>query len=150
MPFLLEEETNWPIEFNELDRDTELQSWRASLRESNLVGFFNTHPDSLNISPALSRWIQNRGKGKQEANYSDSILNGIDGFFFPNYEQPTNRVEDNISLLLDYKSRLTDFFGRNKIRKEIDNWLYQDNHRLSCGSDGSWWCWKEPFNGRDM
>lgn len=56
--FLLDEDAPWSRKFDELDDDAGLREWRQSLKESKVVGFFSTAPESVPIAPALSRWLQ--------------------------------------------------------------------------------------------
>lgn len=60
LPFLVDEEAPWPRTFDELDTDPEVRPWRADLMSKHGVGFFNHEPDSVDIAPAVSRWIAER------------------------------------------------------------------------------------------
>ena len=55
--FMLEESAPWPREFDELDKDPEIRRWRGELLEDRGVGFFGLEPRSIEIAPALTRWI---------------------------------------------------------------------------------------------
>ena len=55
--FMLKEESPWPREFDELDKDPEIRRWRGDLMEHKGVGFFGLEPSSIAIAPALTRWI---------------------------------------------------------------------------------------------
>ena len=55
--FMLEEKAPWPREFDELDKDAEIRPWRRELMEKWGVGFFGLEPSSIEIAPALTRWI---------------------------------------------------------------------------------------------
>ena len=58
--FLLRAEAPWPHSFDELKTDPALREWRAHLMEQKGVGFFGHDPVSLEIAPALTRWIAER------------------------------------------------------------------------------------------
>ena len=65
--FMLKEESPWPREFDELDTDPEIRRWRGELLEHRGVGFFGLEPSSIEIAPALTRWIASqdlRRRGK--------------------------------------------------------------------------------------
>jgi len=55
--FMLEEDSPWPRKFDELDSDPGMRRWRAKLKEDRGVGFFGLNPNSVEIAPALTRWI---------------------------------------------------------------------------------------------
>ena len=55
--FMLKEESPWPREFDELDKDPEIRRWRGELMEHRGVGFFGLEPNSIEIPPALTRWV---------------------------------------------------------------------------------------------
>lgn len=57
--FMLDEQARekWPAEFDELDKDPALLRWRAELSENKGVGFFDHRPKSVNVAPALTRWM---------------------------------------------------------------------------------------------
>lgn len=56
--FLLDEDAPWPRRFDELDADPEVRAWRRRLMERHGVGFFGHDPTSIEIAPALTRWVQ--------------------------------------------------------------------------------------------
>jgi hypothetical protein len=60
--FMLEEEAPWPRKFDELDKDPEIRIWRDELMERKGIGFFETDPSSIEIGPALTRWITKKKK----------------------------------------------------------------------------------------
>ncbi len=55
--FLLDEKAPWPRHHDELDKDPEIRRWRAELLEDYGVSFFKLEPSSLEIAPALTRWL---------------------------------------------------------------------------------------------
>jgi len=60
--FMLKEQSPWPHKFYELDKDPGIRQWRAELKESKGVGFFGLEPSSIEIAPALVRWIAEKKK----------------------------------------------------------------------------------------
>ncbi len=68
--FMLEEESPWPHKFHELDKDPEIRPWRAELKEHRGIGFFGLEPSSIEIAPALARWIGEREKQEVAAESS--------------------------------------------------------------------------------
>jgi len=65
--FMLDEESPWPRKFDELDKDPEIMRWRAELKEHKGVGFFGLEPTSIEIAPALTRWIAEKQQSAREA-----------------------------------------------------------------------------------
>jgi hypothetical protein len=63
LPFLLDDKARWPRRFDELARDAELGRWRQHWREANGVGGFGSEPSSIEIAPALTRWIAENSLG---------------------------------------------------------------------------------------
>jgi hypothetical protein len=55
--FMLKECTPWPLKFDELEKDPGVRQWRSELMERSGVGFFGLEPSSIEIAPALTRWI---------------------------------------------------------------------------------------------
>jgi Domain of unknown function (DUF4062) len=66
LPFLLDDTARWPKRFDELARDAELGHWRHHWREANGVGFFGAEPSSIEIAPALTRWIAENSIGARD------------------------------------------------------------------------------------
>lgn len=58
--FMLKEDSPWPRKFDELDKDSGIRQWRAELLERRGVGFFGLEPNSVEIAPALTRWLAER------------------------------------------------------------------------------------------
>jgi hypothetical protein len=59
--FMLKESAPWPRNFDELDKDKDkdkgIRPWRKELKKNHGVGFFDHDPTSIEIHPALTRWI---------------------------------------------------------------------------------------------
>ena len=55
--FMLDEQAPWPRRFDELDKDPAIRQWRTGLLEHRGVFFFGLGPESIEIGPALTRWI---------------------------------------------------------------------------------------------
>lgn len=59
--FMLDEKAPWPRRFDDLDKDPEMKRWRAELMERKGVSFFSLDPQSIEVGPALTRWIEEKG-----------------------------------------------------------------------------------------
>jgi hypothetical protein len=55
--YLLDESARWPAKFNELDSDPEIRAWRTSLEQSHGRELFGSDPASVDIAPAITRWV---------------------------------------------------------------------------------------------
>jgi WD40 repeat protein len=61
LTFLLDEgETNWRPEHDERKTDAEINRWRAQLRKQHGCGVFKADPASLDVAPAVLRWVRER------------------------------------------------------------------------------------------
>ena len=68
LAFMLEENAPWPGSFDERVEHPSLDSamepsiwpWRAWLKEHHGVGLFTTGPQTIQIAPALTRWVTSR------------------------------------------------------------------------------------------
>jgi len=58
--FLLAEDALWRRQWDDLDKDEDLRQWRAELASRHGVEFFYHDPATLDILPAISRWIGSR------------------------------------------------------------------------------------------
>jgi ubiquinone/menaquinone biosynthesis C-methylase UbiE len=58
--FLLRDDTPWKREYDELATDQELQRWRNELRNNHVVSEFGLEPDSVEVLPAVMRWLSAR------------------------------------------------------------------------------------------
>jgi uncharacterized protein YegP (UPF0339 family) len=69
--FMLDEDAPWPRKFDELEKDPEIRQWRAELKEHWGVGVFGLEPNSIEIAPALTRWLaeRNRLEASRQDNY---------------------------------------------------------------------------------
>lgn len=73
--FMLDEDAPWPRKHDELDKDEMMRGWRESLLEQHGVSFFETKPGTIDIAPALTRWINENGtKVKSTTSGPDSIV----------------------------------------------------------------------------
>ena len=64
--FMLDEQAPWPRKFDELDKDPEIRRWRAELLERKGVSFFSLDSNSIEIGPALTRWLGEKGPPRAE------------------------------------------------------------------------------------
>jgi Domain of unknown function (DUF4062) len=60
--FMLNEESPWQRKFDELEKDPGIRQLRSELKECKGVGFFGLEPNSIEIAPALTRWISEKQK----------------------------------------------------------------------------------------
>jgi serine/threonine protein kinase len=58
LPFLLGDDEPWPRCFDEMEKDPGIRLWREQLRRDHGVGTFGFRPESLDIGPAVLRWLQ--------------------------------------------------------------------------------------------
>jgi hypothetical protein len=73
LPFLLDENAAWPRKFDELEKDPELQAWRAYLGERHGRELFTLDPRSIEMIGALGRWLAKRNVGQPEPCSSERI-----------------------------------------------------------------------------
>jgi hypothetical protein len=69
--FMLREDAPWPRQFDELDKDPGIRRWRDELKESRGIGFFGHEPNSIEIAPALTRWVAEKQR-------STGLAKGLD------------------------------------------------------------------------
>ena len=58
LPFLLGDDEPWPRRFDEMEKDPGIGQWREQLRRKHGVGTFGFRPESLDVGPAVLRWLQ--------------------------------------------------------------------------------------------
>jgi formylglycine-generating enzyme required for sulfatase activity len=77
--YMLDEDAAWPRKFDELDKDPEIRKWRQELKEYRGIGSFALDPKSIEIAPALTRWMEalkstgKAGKGGKRIDISGSL-----------------------------------------------------------------------------
>ncbi|HSX78104.1 MAG TPA: hypothetical protein VLQ80_05985, partial [Candidatus Saccharimonadia bacterium] len=54
---MLEEEAPWPRKFDALEKDQRIRQFRAERKACRGGGFFGLEPSSMEIAPAITRWI---------------------------------------------------------------------------------------------
>ena len=74
LPFLLRDDAMCYPKFDEREKDSEIVQWRQSLQKQKGVGFFTHEPESLDVGPAIMRWLQER----QASHAADCIENLAD------------------------------------------------------------------------
>ena len=124
--FLLAEESPWPRKFDESESDPQVRQWRAELMECKGVGFFGLEPTSIEIAPALTRWVSQKQEslGLVEArrervtllHWLGRIPSEFDDYFaelwragFGNARPPTKeaeRLEKSVRELLRFYTRI--------------------------------------------
>src|SRR5215831_358125 len=55
--FLLREDEPWPRKFDQMETDPGIRQWRKELQEHKTIRFFGLEPSSIEIAPALTRWV---------------------------------------------------------------------------------------------
>ena len=68
--FMLDEDAPWVARFDERDSDPGVERWRSELLESHTVERFGLDAASLDIAPALNRWIATRHGGDTDVRAS--------------------------------------------------------------------------------
>ncbi len=62
LPFLLDDDADgWTAEFDQLASDERLRKWLADVKEHHVVQTFKKTPSTLQIAPALTRWVKETG-----------------------------------------------------------------------------------------
>ena len=74
LPFLLDEDAEWRRRFDELDKDVKIREWREQLRNRHGVELFDRDPTTLNVEPAVTRWLQANFENEVREHH-DSRLN---------------------------------------------------------------------------
>ena len=67
LAFLLDEDEPWPRRFDEMNRDPDVRAWREQLEKDHGVEYFRLEPASLDIGPALNRWMANQAESAPAA-----------------------------------------------------------------------------------
>lgn len=67
LPFLLDDDAPWPRKCDETHTDAEVEAWRDELRKSHGCGKFGLDPATIEIQPAVTRWIAARPEQKTDA-----------------------------------------------------------------------------------
>lgn len=60
--YLLDENSPWPHRFVELEKDRGISEWRRSLAERHGIQLFGLNPDSIEIAPAVTRWVEKQSR----------------------------------------------------------------------------------------
>ena len=63
--FMLGDNVRWPRRFDERGQDAELRRWRSDLTEAKGVGYFDADATSIDVAPALTRWIAENAVGSR-------------------------------------------------------------------------------------
>lgn len=62
IPFLVRADGTWNTEFDERTADPGVDQWRSDLQRRYGVEWFEANPDSLDVVPAVTRWIMKRSE----------------------------------------------------------------------------------------
>jgi Domain of unknown function (DUF4062) len=60
--YLLNENSPWPHRFVELEKDPGVREWRADLEKKHGREFFGLEPSSIEIAPAVARWMDKHSR----------------------------------------------------------------------------------------
>ncbi|MGK7911678.1 MAG: NB-ARC domain-containing protein [Synechococcus sp.] len=74
--FMLDEDAEWKRKFDELDKDPEIRQWRDRLQKKWTVGWFDREPASIEVAEALTRWVQEKAKGKKASHSKPGLRAG--------------------------------------------------------------------------
>src|SRR5262249_10747224 len=105
LPFLLDDEAAWPRRFDDMDRDPAVRAWRDQLRQRHGVGTFGLAPESLDVGPAVMRWLRERAP--------EAPSPGAAPFDFTAY----------------LESKRRHFVGREWLFDEIEHWRQRRRER---------------------
>jgi hypothetical protein len=64
--FMLAEDSLWLRRFDDMDKDPELKKWRSQLKEHHGIETFSYEPESIEIAPALTRWIAETARARDD------------------------------------------------------------------------------------
>lgn len=77
LPFLLDDNAEWPAVFDERKIDPQVEVWRRDLRTRHGIETFGADPVSLRVEPALARWVvekeSNRARRFRRGIYATAI-----------------------------------------------------------------------------
>jgi hypothetical protein len=73
LPFLLGDDEPWPRRFDEMEKDPGIRQWREQLRHNHGVGTFAFGPESLDVGPAVLRWLQESDDAKPSQHVSQLL-----------------------------------------------------------------------------
>lgn len=60
--FLLRDGCSWAPQYSDEESDLELKAWREELEKRHIVSYFQTEPNTVDIGPAVARWVAKKGK----------------------------------------------------------------------------------------
>jgi Domain of unknown function (DUF4062) len=108
--FILDEQALWPRRFDELDKDPEIRRWRTELTEHKGVGFFTHSPESIEIAPALTRWLTQRSirdANETSTRFADEVTQTLVRFLLAiqNAERHAIKQEEYDSAYHDWEVR---------------------------------------------
>jgi hypothetical protein len=71
LPYVLADDAAWPTEYD--NRDAEYVRWLGELRSRHVVEPFGADPASVNVAPALTRWVKDEGPKVALRVYLESV-----------------------------------------------------------------------------
>ena len=60
--FLLRDGCPWNPEYCDEESNEELKAWRTELEKHQIVSYFETEPNTVDVGPAVARWIARKSK----------------------------------------------------------------------------------------
>jgi hypothetical protein len=90
LTFLLDDDAPWYGQYDERKTDPGIVSWREELKNKHGTGFFGLDPQSINIAPAITRWLSEQ----QPVRAATRNENPIIGLRFPGAHPFRNREQE--------------------------------------------------------
>jgi internalin A len=97
LPFLLAEGTPWEADFNELETDPQVRAWRMDIQKRHGRSLFDERPESVDVGPALTRWLAQRQERERRRDYLASVRQAHGEIRFLGLPQ----LKDNPDLRID-------------------------------------------------
>jgi hypothetical protein len=172
--FMLDDNAPWPRRFDDLSKDSALEEWRAQLMEERGVSFFGLAPDSIEIRPALTRWLAEQSnevrlagtwrtrttwspRDERDPGVSDDIIvvqqngNAVSGQAIEGPEQYsfTGRIVFDC-LIGEWKGRRLPLQGVYQLKIDIDSALHIEGYWIGNGAKSLYfgeWIWDRIRDG---
>ena len=78
LPFMLRNDALWRRQYDELESDPEMQPWRQGLMNDHGVSFFDHTPASVEVAPAVTRWVAEKQRNKNQPQPAAVALSGAE------------------------------------------------------------------------
>ena len=113
LPFLLGDNEPWQRRFDEMEKDPGIGKWREQLREKHGVGTFGFRHESLDVGPAVLRWLQ-KSNAEASPQHLDRLLQA--------------RADRN--LLYGILALQMDFIKRDALIRAMNAWVLEKTKPL--------------------